>query len=65
VDAIVQQRREASRIPQLLLQALDLRAERGLRHVKAIRRLGEVQLFTHGDEITELARIDHLICNCE
>ena len=43
--------------PQLLLQELDLAADRGLRDVQAARRLGEGALLGHGAEHLELAQV--------
>ena len=39
----------------LLLQILDLLAERGLGGVQALRRAGEVQLLRHSDEIAQMS----------
>ena len=43
--------------PQLLLQELDLAADRGLRDVEAARGLGEGALLGHGTEHLELAQV--------
>lgn len=41
--------------PQFTLKCLNLRAERGLRHVQPLGRAGEAQLFGEDHETLELA----------
>ena len=41
---------------QLLLERLDLLADRRLRHVASLRRLGEAQRVGHGDKVLKLRR---------
>ena len=45
--------------PQITLELSNRRAERGLRHVHPFRGAAEIQLLRHGDEVPQVAQLDH------
>ena len=52
---------------ELLLELLDLHAERGLAHRALLRGMAEMQSFSEGFEIAELTQGDHVdkACLCK
>ena len=45
--------------PEVAFELPDCGAERRLRHVHPIRGAAEVQLLRHGDEVAQVAQLDH------
>ena len=45
---------------EVALELADRSAERRLGHVQALRGAAEVQLLRHGDEVAQMAQLDHL-----
>ncbi|MCY1539943.1 hypothetical protein D9M68_755550 [compost metagenome] len=50
-------RAHEQRHAELLLQRLDLLRQRRLRHRQPLRGAAEMQLFRHGDEVTQLTQV--------